>query len=147
MKNLRLHLIAVAVGAISLLWCTEKTLAAGADTSRTEEKKTNEKKTAGEKDKEELPKTVEAAVQDIVAKLSEKDKKRLRADKKEDLIQYHHGWGTEIRNELKLWGGNRELLEDCSLKLYGKKRDIHPDSASMVIIEEIRAYLIKNPAK
>jgi hypothetical protein len=111
-------------------------------TTKAEAKKSDEKKAD-----EEQPKTVDAAVQHIVAKLSADDKKRLRGNKKEDLIQYHHGWGTGIRNGLGLWGKNSELLADCSLKLYGKKQQIHPDSASMVIIEEIWAYLIKNPTK
>ena len=112
-------------------------------TTKAEEKKSGEKIAD-----EEQPKTVEAAVKHIVVKLSADDKKRLRGDKKKDLIQYHLGWGTGIRNDLGLWGGkNSELLADCSLKLYGKKQQIHPDNASMVIINEIWSYLIKNPTK
>jgi len=106
-----------------------------------------EKKSETKQAEEPLPKTVAAAVQHIVGKLSAEDKKRLRENKKEDLNQYHHGWGTGIRNGLGLWGKNPELLADCSLKLYGKKREIHPDRASGVIIEEVWTFLIKNPTK
>jgi hypothetical protein len=113
-------------------------------TAKADERKPDDKKA---KASEKQPKTVDAAVQHIVAKLSAKDKKRLRGNKKEDLIQYHHGWGTGIRNDLGLWGRNPDLLADCSLKRYGKKRQIHPDDASMIIIEAIWTYLVDNPTK
>jgi hypothetical protein len=110
-------------------------------TAKADGRKPNDKKAS-----EKQPKTFDAAIQHIVAKLSAKDKKRLRGNKKEDLIQYHHGWGTGIRNDLGLWGRNPDLLADCSLKCYGKKQQIHPDDASM-IIEAIWTYLVDNPTK
>ena len=74
--------------------------------------------------------TVEATVDDIISNMSKKEIKRIRNSKKEDLIQYHFGWGTEIRNYYGLWY-NQKLREDACGK------DCHPDSASMIIIEKV----------
>ena len=43
------------------------------------------------------PTTIEATVADILSALSAEDKAELRSTKKEDLIMFHHGWGTGIR--------------------------------------------------
>jgi len=75
------------------------------------------------------PLTVDAAVTKILAEMSEADKAAVRAKKKDDLILYHHGWGTGIRNEFGLWHGNDSLLADCHTDV--------PDGASMVIIEAV----------
>ena len=75
------------------------------------------------------PLTVNAAVTKILAGMSEANKASVRAKRKHDLIEYHHGWGTGIRNELGLWSGNNSLMTDCHAD--------HPDGASMVIIEAV----------
>src|SRR4030095_10902693 len=72
------------------------------------------------------PKTVDEAVGRLLGDLNEVDKARVRATRKEDLILFHHGWGTGIRNEFGLWRGNTNLMADCHAD--------HPDGASMVII-------------
>ena len=77
------------------------------------------------------PTTVEATVDDIISKLSEKNKETVRTTRREDLIKFHHGWGTGIRNHYGLWRGNNELLESAC----GRK--CHPDGASMIIIEAV----------
>jgi len=89
-------------------------------------------------DKEELPlgpenwpTTVKATVVDLISALPEEDKDAIRNTKKDDLIQYHHGWGTGIRNHYGLWRGNQELIKDACGK------PCHPDDASMVIIEAV----------
>ncbi len=76
-----------------------------------------------------LPLTLEAAVDEIVSSLSEEDKKTVKDTSFDDLILYHHGWGTGIRNSFGLWGGNTELLKSAC-----GSEDCHPDSASMEII-------------
>jgi len=81
------------------------------------------------------PRTVEQAVTNILGSMSEEDKQKVRATKREDLIRYHHGWGTGIRNGLGLWRGNRQLLADCNAQ--------HPDDASMVIIDAVWERLQK----
>ena len=78
---------------------------------------------------EELPRTVKDAVSNIISDMSYEDKLLVKTTKKNDLIKFHHGWGTNIRNGFGLWGGNKELLKDA-----GKE---HPDDASMVIIEAV----------
>jgi hypothetical protein len=77
------------------------------------------------------PVTLAEAVADITAGMSEQDKQLLRATKKEDLIQFHHGWGTGIRNGFGLWRGNDKLIRSACGK------PCHPDDASMVIIEAV----------
>ncbi|MWV13570.1 hypothetical protein F3I62_15820 [Pseudomonas sp. R-28-1W-6] len=81
------------------------------------------------------PTTVEATVADILASLSAEDKEMLRKNKKDELIMYHHGWGTGIRNYYGLWRGNEKLIESACGK------GCHPDEASMVIIKAVWSSL------
>jgi hypothetical protein len=81
------------------------------------------------------PATVDEAVTRLLAGLSADDKARVRATPAEDLILFHHGWGTGIRNAFGLWRGNRALLEACG--------GGHPDDASMVIIRSVWERLQK----
>lgn len=60
--------------------------------------------------------TYDGVVADIVSKLDEPSKDKLRTTAKDDLIQFHHGWGTGIRNEYGFWS-NEALVASC-----GKKR-------------------------
>ena len=86
-----------------------------------------------EEEKKTWPKTVDEAVTRILSTMPEKDRKVVRETAKDDLIRFHHGWGTGIRNSFGLWRGNTALLEDTKEK--------HPDDASMVIIEAVWARL------
>jgi hypothetical protein len=83
------------------------------------------------------PTTVEETVKDILSEMPEKDKELVRTTKKEDLIKFHHGWGTGIRNYYGLWRGNKKLLESACAK------PCHPDDASMLIIEAVWSKLQK----
>jgi len=78
------------------------------------------------------PSSLDAAVSSLVAELSDKSIKTLCQTKKQDLIWYHFGWGTYIRNSFGLWGGNEGLLRSAC----GGK-SCHPDDASMIIIEHV----------
>ena len=80
-------------------------------------------------DANELPSSLEEAVDDIVSELSEEDKETVKETSFGDLIRYHHGWGTGIRNSLGLWRGNIELLKSAC-----GSEQCHPDDASMEII-------------
>lgn len=84
---------------------------------------------------EDWPKTLEEATARLISEMSEADKKTVRETRKEDLIWFHMGWGTGIRNDFGLWQGNHALLKSC-----GKR---HPDDASMVIIENVWMKLNK----
>jgi len=96
--------------------------------SLAKDKETNSNQTEIRQTKQ-WPKTVKEAVAQILSKMSAKDKEIVRNTKKKDLIKFHHGWGTGIRNDMGLWQGNRDLLKDT--------KAIHPDDASMVIIEAV----------
>ncbi|MBY0461171.1 MAG: hypothetical protein K2V38_27935 [Gemmataceae bacterium] len=80
-------------------------------------------------DKMPLPKTLDEAVVHLLSVLSDESKARVRGTLERDLILFHHGWGTGIRNDLGLWGRNPELLASCGSP--------HPDDASMVIIRAV----------
>ncbi|WP_440225001.1 DUF6794 domain-containing protein [Dokdonella sp. MW10] len=81
------------------------------------------------------PTTVEATVADLLSTLSAENKKKLRDTPKDDLIRFHHGLGTGIRNHYGLWRGNRVLIASACGK------PCHPDDASMVIIEALWSAL------
>lgn len=78
------------------------------------------------------PLTVDAAARQIVAALDDESKARVRGTPKDQLIQFHLGWGMGIRNSLGLWRGNDALLESC-----GRGSRVHPDECSTVIIEAV----------
>jgi hypothetical protein len=86
---------------------------------------------------ENWPTTLSATVNDIIALLSDEGKETLRKTKREDLIEFHFGWGMEIRNYYGLWRGNNKLLESACGK------PCHPDDATMVIIEKVWEALQK----
>jgi hypothetical protein len=77
------------------------------------------------------PTTVEAVVDDIIGTLSPEDKETVRNTQRENLILFHHGWGTGLRNHYGLWRGNSQLIESACGK------PCHPDDASMIIIEKV----------
>lgn len=79
-----------------------------------------------------IEKTLEEVINTVLMNMKPSEKVKMKITKKEDLILYHHGFGTKIRNTFRLWSGNPELLKDmgCSMKT-------HPDSVSMKIIEAI----------
>lgn len=61
------------------------------------------------------PKNVKEAVQIIKKDLSKKEILYISKLKKDDLCELHFSLGMSIRNEFGLWGGNKELLDDCGL--------------------------------
>ena len=75
------------------------------------------------------PKTLDEASDRLIAGMSDEDQQTVRETKKDNLIQFHLGWGMGIRNSFGLWQGNQALLESCG--------GGHPDDASMVIIESV----------
>jgi hypothetical protein len=92
----------------------------------------------------ERPRTVQEAVEQLVLKLSQTDKISIAEVEEHDLISLHFGLGQVIRNEYGLWHDNNlPLLLDCH-RIKGKDvanlpglRIIHPDDASMVIIQAL----------
>ena len=84
---------------------------------------------AEDKAEEKLPQTLERAVDRIISNLNEDDKLTVKSTPFNDLIQYHHGLGTGIRNSFGLWGRNKEL----TVSICGSE-ECHPDDAAMEII-------------
>ena len=92
--------------------------------------------------KEEPPKTLESSVDLIISKLSPENLNKLKQEKRCNLIGYHHGLGTNIRNSLGLWQGNQELIKDvCG------SEGCHPDDVSMKIIHGIWNKLNDQPLR
>lgn len=85
------------------------------------------------------PQTVDGAVDEILSKMDAESKARVGKMPREDLIQFHLGWGMGIRNRYGLWKGNAALLESCG----GKK--MHPEHCSMIIIERVWERLQQAP--
>ena len=83
----------------------------------------------------EWPESCTEAVEYLLEGLSDEDKATIRNTPKENLINFHFGWGMGIRNELGLWRGNDQLISSC-MDL-NSTNDPHPDSISMIIIEEV----------
>jgi len=75
------------------------------------------------------PLTLDEAVARLLGRMSEADKAFVRRTAKDQLIDFHFGWAMGIWNEFGLWQGNAKLLASCG--------DLHPDSASMVIVEAV----------
>ena len=83
------------------------------------------------KEKETWPRTLEEAVDSIISTMPKKDAPLIMKTPRNDLVKYHHGWGTGIRNAFGLWKGNPELMQSACGK------ECHPDDASMKIIEAV----------
>lgn len=81
-----------------------------------------------------LPKTIDEAVDRLVAELSFKEKTKIANMSESDLIKFHMSYGAAIRNEFRLWG-NDSLLTFC--QTYAGVKDISPEQASYIIIKEL----------
>jgi hypothetical protein len=78
-----------------------------------------------------MPKTVSEAVDHMIAALGHEEEELIKNADEADLGEFHFGLGTGIREAFQLWHGNKELLESCG------SETIHPDEASIVIIEAL----------
>ncbi len=90
-------------------------------------------------EKNEWPVTCDAAVVWLVEHLDNESKTTVKETPREGLIKFHHGWGTGIRNNFGLWRGNQALMESCMALREGEQ--FHPDTVSMILIEEAWARL------
>jgi len=79
--------------------------------------------------KEQCTKTLQDAVKYVLSHMTAKEKDMIKNSAKKELINFHLGLGTYIRDKFRLWDDNEELLISC-----GK---LEPDEASMVIIREL----------
>jgi hypothetical protein len=95
----------------------------------------------GKKQTKKLPTTYEEAIESLINTISDEDKNEVKMTPKEDLIKYHFSWGMGIRNDFGLWGENKLLLQSCAEQ--AGVEQIHPDDASMLIIEGVWEALQK----
>ena len=79
------------------------------------------------------PATIEEAAGVVIAALPESEAAKIAAMPESDLIHLHFGLGMWIRNNLGLWQGNDALMQ----ALREREPGIHPDDASMLIIEQV----------
>ncbi len=59
------------------------------------------------------PRSIQEAVEVLLAELPEKDRHVIRLMSEEQLSTLHFGLGNRIRNEFGLWRSNQELLRAC----------------------------------
>jgi len=78
---------------------------------------------------ERRPKTLQEAVRTVLSTMTDEEKEQVKGSTEEGLIDFHSGWGAEIRNKFGLWDDNYELLILCG--------ELEPDAASMVIIKAV----------
>jgi len=88
-----------------------------------------------------MPKTVDEAVQRLIANVPLKVKSEMAKMEESELIDLHFSFGAFIRNQFGLWSGNEDLLNDCR-KVSGNPT-LHPDDASTEIIRSLWKRLSK----
>lgn len=79
------------------------------------------------------PITTEQAVKLLASEMTEADRNAFASLRHGDMIEYHFGFGSYVRNRFGLWRGNEELLASTG--------ESHPDEASLVILKELNSYL------
>ena len=66
---------------------------------------------------------------------------KMKSGPEKDMIKYHHGLGTWLRNNWGLWAGSR-------LREYFKKLGLaHPDDMSSVVLKSFWRHLNNKPLK
>jgi hypothetical protein len=88
------------------------------------------------------PRTVDEAVERLLANISLNDEILLATMPEDDLTDFHFSLGHHIRNEFGLWSGNDALLESC--RISSGNENLHVDDASMVIIKALWEKLKRN---
>jgi len=79
-----------------------------------------------------FPKTVQEAVDRLLADMSLNDEIAIATMSEEELLNLHFSLGQRIRHDFGLWQGNDALLESC--RIMASTKDIHVDDASMFIV-------------
>lgn len=87
-----------------------------------------------------IPKTVDEAVEILIQNTNMRDKIIIADMQEEDLFLLHHGFGTCIRNNFKMWEAGSELVKNCAIvdeSIKGESQYVHPDDASHVIVKAL----------
>ena len=86
----------------------------------------------------DIPETIEEAVETMLQNTNKKDREVISKMKEEDLCLIHHGFGTCVRNNFKMWDPESKLVQACAKRdssIKHRSRYVHPDDASGVIIK------------
>jgi len=83
----------------------------------------------------EVPTSCQGGALAIFNELEPESLATLRKTKKEDLIKFHFSWGMGIRNAYGLWQENSSIRKSCAKEM--DQIDMHPDDASMVLMEKV----------
>jgi hypothetical protein len=83
---------------------------------------------------DEMPQSIQQAVDILLVVLTEKQLTDIAAMKEHELTNLHFSIGMWIRNQFGLWSANEALLKDTGA--------FDPDSASSVIIDALNEKLI-----
>lgn len=91
---------------------------------------------ADPRDDKTVPRTVDEAVNHLMALMSPDDLAAIRAMSERELTGLHFSLGMAIRNRFGLWRANDALMASCASVSGGTGTMLlHPDDASGVIIE------------
>jgi len=75
------------------------------------------------------PANLEAAIRALQERLPAEVLQQMRAGSEDDMVRFHHGLGTSLRNEWGLWSGDSDLARWMRAK--GLR---HPDDMSSLIL-------------
>jgi len=81
------------------------------------------------------PATVDEAIERLINELSLKDRALIANMAEIELDDLNLRLGQYIRNNFRLWTGNDALINSC--KFISGEKNLHPDSASQIIIDEL----------
>lgn len=88
-----------------------------------------------------IPTDLEDCFKELKKMLPEDLVTKMKSGPEKDMIKYHHGLGTWLRNNWGLWAGSR-------LREYFKKLGLaHPDDMSTVVLKSFWRHLNNKPLK
>ena len=88
-----------------------------------------------------LPKTMDEAIDFVLARLSDEDKEQLRGTPREGMLELHFGLGMWMQNNWGLWSGSRLA------KWFNGHGIKHPDDMSGIILDSFWRHLNQKPIK
>jgi len=88
-----------------------------------------------------IPTDLEDCFKELKKMLPAETVAEMKSGPEKDMIKYHHGLGTWLRNNWGLWGGSR-------LREYFNKLGLrHPDDMSSVVLNSFWRHLNNKPLK
>lgn len=88
-----------------------------------------------------IPTDLEDCFKELKKMLPAELVEKMKSGPEKEMIKYHHGLGTWLRNNWGLWGGSR-------LREYFKKLGLaHPDDMSSVVLNSFWRHLNNKPLK